>query len=164
MNSTSILRFTKAYRDFLAGDATLVSLVSYNATTNISIIFDSGEQTINPPMLIMELGSTHPWMSDVDNFYETIIHHYAYTTKRLTSLQIISALYGKVKQSSSQADASFSSNNIVSRSLMPLEVPDRPGEATMLPDSIRRTERSDAPIADRHVARLLTLCRWTDTA
>lgn len=168
MDDYTLLKFTKSFRDFLASDVTLVTLTAYNATTNRSIEIDKGDQEITPPGLILTVDSTVPWRYEVDTIFDSLITCTAYTKDRISSMRIAMAAFNKCRQTSSgaqlQADAKFNSNDIESMSIIPLGFPEDAGQtAGLQPESVRRTERSDAPIADRHVTRFRVMVRWRDT-
>ena len=167
MDETTLLKFTKQMQVFLAGDATLVTLTAYDASTNRSIVIDSGDQQITAPSLIIILDSTVPWLDDVDTIFDSLLTLVAYADTRVVSMKIAMAAYNKVKQTASgaklQADAGFNAGNILTKSLSPIGFPESAGQTEGLqPESVRRTERSDAPIADRHITRLRIFCRWED--
>lgn len=163
MDEFTLLKFTKEFQAFLAGDATLVSLTSYNASTNRSILVDSGEQQIAPPSAIIVLDSTVPWLSDLDSIFDSLLTVHSYSKTRVDSMKIAMAVYNKCKQVD-HFDAGFNNGDIETLSMMPLGFPQDAGQSQGLqPESVRRTERSDVPIADRHITKCRIFCRWRDT-
>lgn len=162
---TAVKRFHKALQAWLAADSTLVTLTGHNESTpDFHIFVFTGDEIAVRPSLLIRHVVTLPWLSDVDGIFLTQMkfHGYAETWERAND--IIGAVIKKMQQDpTTQQDAQFTSDNITTLGIRHLAM-DMSGEEQFEPTSIRRTERSDVPIADRNVAEADGLFRWRDTS
>lgn len=161
---TAIARFGKALQSWVASDATIVSLTGHVPGSDERIVIRRGDDVVNVPCLLLSLVRTVPFLPDVDGVVLSRVEAVAIGTSRVEALRIMGALHKYAKPDrSTYADAGFSTDNVRTRSITGYMIP-RQGESDFDITSVRRTERSDAPIPDRHIAIMELYIVWTDTA
>jgi hypothetical protein len=163
--NTKLKRFTKALVTWLQSDSTLKTATSFNASTNISIFIARGDDIISSkiPALIAVWEDFDHWLPDNDHVYTSRVNCAAIGTTRIESLDIAGAMEELARQNkTTYKDASFSTDNITTKGIQMLPS-FRMGRSEYDPDSVRRTERSDLAIPERHITIIPLVIRWIDT-
>ena len=143
-------------------NADLVTLTGH--TTGAPRIYvKRGNEQLNRPSLILDVVTTHPYISDVDGMYITEVQYICYADSRVEALDLGGAVLALCKQNSTTlVDAGFYSNSIRTKSVRAIGIMAQ-GESILDPTSIRRTERSDVVAPDRFVAVVPVFIVWLDT-
>ena len=157
-------RFTKALQAWLAADATLVTLTGHTgAAGGFRIYIIQGTDLLHEDSLLIDPVDADPWHPNVDHLIVSTVNLYSYARTRVKALNIIGAAYKKCSQSETTLlDPYFSSSSIRVRLVRPYGI-DQMGEEMFIASSIRRTERSDSPMPDRHMCAMPIQVVWQDT-
>ena len=161
---TAFKRFTKALTTWVSSDSSLVTLTGHNTAAGGNRIYViQGTDLLHQDSLLIDPADADPWLPDVDYIFVTRVRMYSYASTRIKALDIIGAaavLCGQNK--STKRDARFESDNIRTRAIQSLGI-NQMGKALFEATSIRRTERSDSPMADRHMSAIEIDVVWEDT-
>lgn len=143
--------FEAALVAWLAGNATLVSLTGYNASTKPEGIYVArGDESLqNPPHLIVDDCAISNYMNDVDSVKEAFIHLSAYALDRISAVNIAGAVGALASQDASQQSASFASGHI--RTLF-IAVQDIGAVSGKTKFGVTAAHRTQVPAADVHIA------------
>ena len=164
MSYTSYKRFGKALVEWAEANADIVALTGHVSGTDERIWIKGGGDIMRVPSLLFDIQRTDPFMGDVDTILTSTIYAIAIGRDRSEALAIIGAFFKHAAPSSTTyKDASFSSNYILTKSIMFLSL-DKAGESEFDIDSVRRTERSDTPIPERNIALMPMRITWMDTS
>jgi len=158
-----IARFGKSIQEWASADAALVALTGH--TSNDRRIFVSSRRDpVVVPCLIIDIGRTFPFFFDNAQFMQTQVEAVAIGRNRREALDIANEIYKRASRDrTTYKDASFSGNCITTRGLIPVAFT-KEGESEFDISSLRRTERSDTPIPERHIAKLALSVVWQDDA
>ena len=161
---TAYKRFTKALTTWVTADADLVTLTGHTASTGGHRIYViQGTDLLERDSLLIDPYDVDPWHPDVDHVFVSMVRFYSYTARRVTALDVIGAAYKLCSMNeTTRADASFESDNTKTRVIRPYGI-NMMGRAMFEASSIRRTERSDSPLANRHMCGLEVEIVWEDT-
>lgn len=155
-------RLQHAIQEWLASNATLVTLLSYNSSTNMSIFVSAGDDDIsNPPLLIIDDIPSMNYFPDVDSVQVTYAHLSAYANSRLEVDNIIGAVAALAAQNeTTQKDASFSSNNIETLGIKVDRIDPKIGDTQL---GVTVAHRAQVPVTDFHTGGIVLEITWRET-
>lgn len=161
---TAHKRFTKALTTWLSTDATLITLTGHSAAAGENRIYViQGTDLLHRDSLLIDPFDVDPWHPNVDYIFVSLVRLYSYASTRVAALDIIGAAQVLCSQNeTTKADASFESDHIKTRAIRPFGI-NMMGRAMFEASSVRRTERSDSPMANRHMCSLEVEIVWEDT-
>jgi len=165
MHPDGFTRFTLSLQQWFQAHAPLVTALGAGGAGRILVTDRNIDVTNLRPCVVIYVETNNLYFADVDSVWGATVYHDAITTSRATALTIGAHVHTRLEQQKTPTvkDAGFKLNHIQAKA----KIIGQPSFGELVefsaPASLRRTERSDAPVADKFFARVEAMYRWQDT-